>query len=197
MKLIEEAFSLAVEAEPASISNLRELIRFLQSPDMGFSKSGGNGGAKAVGQNLEISDSYFYGSQRAIDTLEKAWTTGHYAKYFRENYGITFDLISSRSDEGDSNGGKVHIVLKPTFSKKEAGSYSDQKYYDGFGNRMGGASDEGEEDPKPIDFRTATYSVYIGKKAVKSGLPGNRATAYAAAIRKSKPTAEVSIRMDL
>lgn len=263
-----------LKEEPDSIGNLKELIKFLQGPDMGFSKSGGNGLAKIVGQNLEISDTYFYGSQKALDKLEKAWTgSGHYASWFKKTYGITFDLVSSRSDEGDSNGGKVHIVLKPTFGKKESmktrkestsyekdiddnkpiivkgvkgmkstpftkkfknmAAYDKWADSDDFGNYeiyeirnegsmnlnkearkllneavglvdISGWSDQDlkranrADDPdEPVDFRKALYSVYIGKRLVKSGLPGPRATAYAAAIRKNKPDANILVVMEI
>lgn len=262
---------------PDSINNMKELIALLHGYDFGMKKAGnGNGVAKVVGQNLQITDTYFYGGKEALEKLVANWTSsssGTYAKFFKEDYGITFTLVSKNSDVGDSNGGTVTIVIKPTFGKKEskksrkestsyekdlddnkpiivkgvkgmkstpftkkfknmaaydkwadsddfgnyevnqimnessnslkiealklldeAGRYND---YDGFGNRLGGASDEGEEDSSPVDYRKATYSVYIDKRMVKGGLPGNRATAYAAAIKKSKPTANVRIQMDI
>lgn len=206
MKLIKET--------PDSINNMKELIALLHGYDFDMKKAGnGNGVAKVVGQNLQITDTYFYGGKEALEKLVANWTSsssGTYAKFFKEDYGITFTLVSKDIDQGGKDGGTVSIVVKPTFGKKEsmnikkeairlldeAGRYDGPDYRDGFGNRMGGASDEGETD-EPIDFRKATYSVYIDKRLVKGGLPGNRATAYAAAIRKNKPTANVWVKMDI
>ena len=72
------------------------------------------------------------------------------------------------------------------------GRYDGSDYRDGFGNRIGGASDEGEADPTPT---SALYSVLDGKRVIKKDLPLKRAVAYANAVRKSKPKADIKVQL--
>jgi len=83
-------------------------------------------------------------------------------------------------------------LIEEAFSEyllKQEGKYDDPKYYDGFGNRMGGASDEGEDEYTPPKWqRFSKFVVYIGKKRVKDFPSAVRANGYANAIRKKQPS---------
>ena len=44
---------------------------------------------------LRVLDSYFYGGDKALQSLKDEWTStsGTYYKYFKEEYNITFKLV--------------------------------------------------------------------------------------------------------
>ena len=76
---------------------------------------------RVVKGNLEVVDSYFYGGDRAMKQLKDSWTTpnGTNAKFFKDEYGITFELVDAfemvkatgRYKKITSNG-IVGIILK-------------------------------------------------------------------------------------
>jgi len=45
--------------------------------------------------NIEVVDTYFYGGDKAMKALIEKWTSskGSMAKYFKEEFGITFKLV--------------------------------------------------------------------------------------------------------
>jgi len=77
---------------------------------------------RVVGQNLEVVDSFWAGGQEALDKLKNFWTdSGTYAKFFRDEYNIKFDVVdtfiqikaSGRYKKITKNG-IVGVVLKIT-----------------------------------------------------------------------------------
>ena len=52
---------------------------------------------RVVDGNLEVVDTFYYGGDKALANLVNEWTspTGTYAKYFKDEYGVTFELVSS------------------------------------------------------------------------------------------------------
>lgn len=44
---------------------------------------------------IEILDTFFYNGDKALQNLKDEWTTGTYAKYFKEEYGISFEVTDS------------------------------------------------------------------------------------------------------
>lgn len=52
---------------------------------------------RVVKGNLEFVDSFYAGSDKALDSLVKSWTKadGTYAKFFKEKHGVSFKLVDT------------------------------------------------------------------------------------------------------
>jgi len=73
-----------------------QIAKILKGDDWGMTARGGNGRALVKGGNLVIKDPIYFMDQKKFDRMDKEWTSpsGTYAKYFKDEFGITFKLVS-------------------------------------------------------------------------------------------------------
>lgn len=73
--------------------------------------------------NLVVTDSFFYGEEKALNSIKKDWSPGGtYHNYFKENYGVNLEVKDSFSDfkatgrhkkmYGDSGVVGVHVSIE-------------------------------------------------------------------------------------
>ena len=79
-----------------SKNRAKELKKILEGPDFGMttSGSGGNGVVKSKGGNIIVYDSFFAGSDRALQKIKSAWSPkGHYYEYFAKEHNMVIKIV--------------------------------------------------------------------------------------------------------
>lgn len=125
MNLIKKIDNYLNESAPVKIKNIAQLVKILQGPDFGMSKSGGNGYAMNKGGKLVLHDPFWI-SPKGPDLERKAndWKPGgsHY-NYFEQEYGITFgnvkvETIYDSKKYGPNSGGYTQLTMDVIFLGK-------------------------------------------------------------------------------
>ncbi len=88
--------------EGLNLNNItKEIVKELRGPDWGITPAGGNGEIKNIkGNTFQIYESFWVSDKRKEESIKKEWGhTGAYGKYFKEEYGVTIEVINFGKEE--------------------------------------------------------------------------------------------------